>query len=532
MSTVASPLSRTAASAAISAALIFIVLALLLDAPLWLVSLVPTQDGPVHLAQADLIARSGWGGALSDPAAIFYQWNPRIEPNTAIYLLLAGLIRLTGNPLVANAIFLTLYGIVWVAAAFAIAHVESKRPVIAVLLLLPLAFGRFIHLGFYNYALGIPLFLLFAAFWRSLAGRRDVAAFVATGIFLLVLCMTHLTAAVAAFLFLAADGAARALDAYDRSGTRGAARGLALDGAWALAAALPALVLIVSFTLAYRDIPGDVPGRLHIIPKLAGASYLYSFTWWEVVALVPLLGAVVFAAIGAVRRITSGDRVWPIFLVLVLILAFLNLGTGAASMSERLPPLTWIAVILIIAGRQMDDAVARGLALAAIIGLIGQTAIRTAAYKSWAPTMEAILAAGRDRPEQTFVNVDLTPLQSSAFAWHTIPTLHADQIAALASRGVGLSTALPSTRYFGYFPLQYVAANDFMRAGRDWVAAPEASTLAAVRHDHHGAPDVLIVTAVDAAGPKLAAELSGNGCNTSHIGKRWLTVCAAGPQSR
>ena len=48
-----------------TAALAFVALALLLDSPLWLVKLVPTQDGPVHLAQADLIARFGWGGTLA-----------------------------------------------------------------------------------------------------------------------------------------------------------------------------------------------------------------------------------------------------------------------------------------------------------------------------------------------------------------------------------------------------------------------------------------------------------------------------------
>ena len=135
---------------------------MLLDGPVWLVKLVPTQDGPVHLAQADLIARFGWGGALQEPAASFYQWNPRIEPNSAIYLLLAGLIRLTGDALMANTLFLSLYGLLWIAAAFAVCRSETERPMLPILLLLPLAFGVFIHWGFYNYALGVPLFLLFA----------------------------------------------------------------------------------------------------------------------------------------------------------------------------------------------------------------------------------------------------------------------------------------------------------------------------------------------------------------------------------
>jgi len=125
--------------------LLFVALVVLLDGPIWLVKLVPTQDGPVHLAQADLIARFGWGGALQGPAASFYQWNPRIEPNSAIYLVLAGLIRLTGDALLANTLFLSLYGLLWIAASFAVCRAETERPILPVLLLLPLAFGVFIH---------------------------------------------------------------------------------------------------------------------------------------------------------------------------------------------------------------------------------------------------------------------------------------------------------------------------------------------------------------------------------------------------
>src|SRR6201989_3127742 len=115
------------------AVLLVAALVLLLDGPVWLGNLLPPQDGPVHLAQADLIARFGWGGALAEPAASFYQWNPRIEPNSAIYLLLAGLIRLTGDALLANTLFLSLYGLIWIAAAFAVCRGETERPTLPIL---------------------------------------------------------------------------------------------------------------------------------------------------------------------------------------------------------------------------------------------------------------------------------------------------------------------------------------------------------------------------------------------------------------
>jgi hypothetical protein len=510
--------------------LLFAALAVLLDGPVWLVKLVPTQDGPVHLAQADLIARFGWGGALAEPAASFYQWNPRIEPNSAIYLLLAGLIRLTGDALIANTLFLSLYGFLWIAAAFAVCRSETERPMLPVLLLLPLAFGVFIHWGFYNYSLGVPLFLLFAGFWRKARERRNAATFITTALFLAALCLTHLTAVVAACLLLAADGLARAIETLDRAGIGVAARRLIVDGVWAAGAALPVLLITASFLMAYQHIPGEAAGTegglAQILRRIAAATYLFSFTWWEVVALAPLLAALGVAAVAALRRIKTGDLTWPVFFGLVVLLSLLNLKTGSASLSERLAPFTWIAAVMTIASRQPGPALVRTLCLAALAGLAGQSAIRAVAYQSWSATLQGELDAGRDNPAATFANADLIALKSSTlFAWRVRPTLHAAQTAALAAHGAGLSSPLPSTRYFGYFPLQYVEARDFMRATSDWESEPDAASLAAFRKSNRGAPHVLIVSSSDDKGAALASQLGYDDCKAGDVGARQLAIC-------
>ncbi|WP_338688874.1 hypothetical protein V5279_24945 [Bradyrhizobium sp. 26S5] len=514
----------------IAMALLFAGLLVLLDGPIWLVKLVPTQDGPVHLAQADLIARFGWGGALQEPAASFYQWNPRIEPNSAIYLLLAGLIRLTGDALVANSLFLSLYGLVWIVAAFASSRAETERPLLPALLLLPIAFGVFIHWGFYNFALGIPLFLLFASFWRGLGGRRDALAFVATALLLAALYLTHITSVVAACLLLAADGIARAVATFERQGTRAAALRLLRDGVWAAAAALPVLLLIASFLFAYQNIAGETAstagGVAQIIRRIVAATYLFTFTWWEVIALAPVLCAIVLASFVALRRFGSGDLLWPVFFALVLALSLLNLKTGSALLSERLAPYSGIAIVLAIASRQPGPALSRALCLAALSGLIGQTAVRAVAYQSWAPTLESELAAGRDNPGQSFANADLiTERDSHLFAWRIRPTLHAAQTAALAGRGAGLSSPLPSTRYFGYFPLQYVEARDFMRTTPDWQDAPDVASVARFRAANHGAPQVLIVSSSDRDGVAFADKFGYPDCKTTETGAREIDVC-------
>jgi hypothetical protein len=528
---IASPLDTSRNAVGIAAtALLFVALAMLLDGPIWLVKLVPTQDGPVHLAQADLIARFGWGGPLEGPAATFYQWNSRIEPNSAIYLLLAGLIRLTGDALIANSLFLTLYGLLWIAAAFAVSRAETERPLLPILLLLPLAFGVFIHWGFYNFALGVPLFLLFASYWRSVGERRNAVTFVTTALFLAALYLTHITSVVAACLLLASDGLARALRTLDHSGLRAAGKRLLIDGIWAAAAALPILLLIAGFLTAYRNIPGEVPGAdggiTQILRRIFAATYLFSFTWWEVVALGPLLAALGIAALAALRRVKSGDLLWPVFFILVVLLSLFNLKTGTALLSERLAPYSGIAVILAIASRQPGAALVRTLCLAALAGLIGQTTIRSLAYKSWAPILESELAAGRDNPGKSFANADLIALRDSTlFAWRVRPTVHAAQTVALAAHGAGLSSTLPSTRYFGYFPLQYAEAHDFMRATADWDAEPDAASVARFRGANRGAPQVLIVSSSDDDGPAFARKLGYGDCKVSRFGARELNVC-------
>ena len=186
---------------------------------------------------------------------------------------------------------------------------------------------------------------------------------------------------VAACLLLAADGVARSIRELERAGLYAAGKRLMIDGAWAAAAALPVLLLIASFLMAYQNIPGEARGAdggvTQIFRRIFAATYLFTFTWWELVALAPMLGALAIAAIVALRQIRSGDLMWPVFFVLVVLLSLLNLKTGAALLSERLAPYSGIAIVMVIASRQPGAALVRTLCVAALAGLIGQTAIRS-----------------------------------------------------------------------------------------------------------------------------------------------------------
>jgi hypothetical protein len=72
-----------------------------------------------------------------------------------------------------------------------------------------------------------------------------------------------------------------------------------------------------------------------------------------------LAAALLIAGVAALRRIKSGDLMWPVFFAFVL-LSVLDLKTGAASLSERLAPFSWIAVVMAIASRQPGPALVSG----------------------------------------------------------------------------------------------------------------------------------------------------------------------------
>jgi hypothetical protein len=96
----------------------------------------------------------------------------------------------------------------------------------------------------------------------------------------------------------------------------------------------------------------------------------------------------------------------------------------------------------------------------------------------------------------------------------------------LAAHGAGLSSELPSTRYFGYFPLQYVEARDLLRTVRHWEDGPNLNELRAFRAGNEGAPRVLIVSSEE---PSIRRKLEIAGyttCNGTVSGA--ITVCAGG----
>lgn len=145
-------------------------------AVLWAFSYVPTQDGPSHLENAHLMLQgsvAGDVGGFHD----FYRLAETPSPAWLDHQILAMLQRVVA-PLIAEKILLTAY-VIGMVLAFAYCLASIKRTALfCVPLVLPFAFNRLFHMGFYGFVCSVIPFLLLAGFayrHRESLGRWRVA---------------------------------------------------------------------------------------------------------------------------------------------------------------------------------------------------------------------------------------------------------------------------------------------------------------------------------------------------------------------
>ena len=141
-----------------------------------------TNDGPVHVAFANLMATMRQPGHLLQQQAYTLSWRP--TPNLAVYLVMDVLIRIS-SPAAAESIVQVLCLIAPMAACwFALAMIAPKNVFLAVFVL-PLSLNQMFFLGLYNHciataafflAIGVYFWMIKApSAWRALALGACVA---------------------------------------------------------------------------------------------------------------------------------------------------------------------------------------------------------------------------------------------------------------------------------------------------------------------------------------------------------------------
>jgi len=274
--------------------LLFAVLVALQLVPFWVVTTVPTTDGPSHVYNAFIQLH------LGDPAypqlGRAFALDPRPLPNWLSQVALTTMLKVV-SPATAEKLLLSAYAVLFLAAArFFAGSVDPRRRWLS-FLAFPFVLNWTLHFGFYNFCLSLAFYLLaLGGWWRGRArpGPRRAAELTV----LLLLCyFSHIVTVVLALFSLGVLWLAT-LPGAVRAGT------------WRrhllhLAILAPQVVLPLWF-VAVRgaEASAGTSSLREALADLAGLRALFTFgePWLGISLAALVLGLTLFTLAGRLRR--------------------------------------------------------------------------------------------------------------------------------------------------------------------------------------------------------------------------------------
>jgi hypothetical protein len=445
-------------------------LVLLAILPVWMVEYFPSQDGPNHLVIAD--AWSRYDEPDADLLHTYFTLNPHIEPNFAVYPLLALFSDLTGSS-TAEKLLVSLFAILLaMAGLYAVASVNRQAWLLSTFFL-PMIFGYYIHIGFYNFVLSFIGFLFTFGYWlrnrQGLTWPRVLLLAAAS----LALVTVHLVGFVVLAYAIGVSSLVLWLHAH-RAAEDSRPPWQDLGWQWLRLGLvfLPPSLLAASFALRYGVHSEVLESERSVLP-LFTADFLFSFSRHERILALPLLlagAALAVSNLGASLRNGLALALLTAIGGLVLIYLFVPLSTRGVPLGNRLVPfIAALGVLWLASGYTAATAARHRLAvLGAVLSTLLLTAHRAAAYREIdGYTREYMSAASHIEPRSTLLPINFWgrrhPLGEDHITWQTDPFLHLGARIALQTDGMRLASPLLSPVIYGYFPIVYRSEVDLFR---------------------------------------------------------------------
>jgi hypothetical protein len=265
--------------------------------PIWAFKYFPSQDGPAHLNNANIIREYHDRPVFRK----YYRLNKNLTPNWVGHLVMAGLIVLI-PALMAEKMLLSGYVILLPISICYVLRTIRPDGAFLTVLIFPFVYNSLLHMGFYNFSYSLVMFFFVVGYWLKHSEgftRRDLMMLT---ILSLVLYFCHIVSLVTAYMAIAlltmwlmgCDLAHLMRNRQLHLRKLGAA--LRVRVLVPLYALLPALVLVAIFLLQHGTTPGSALPAAHLWQELYHLTSLISYDereGWGATALVWLLIAMV-----------------------------------------------------------------------------------------------------------------------------------------------------------------------------------------------------------------------------------------------
>ena len=407
--------------------------------PIWTLTYLPSQDGPAHLAVANILRE--YGEPDGQAFRQYFVLESGAITNWFVYLLLAyglGFLPLA----LAEKVFLSAYVILFSASAlYAVRAVEPRNGFLA-LLAVPFTFNYLLGMGFYNFCFSLVAFFFALGYWLR---HRDRLSWLRGSVLALLVLWVYLCHVVSVGTLLAAIGTLALWES--RSVRRWLPTALAL---------VPTLVLMLVFVNEMDTKTASIPlaeklGRLARLEALASYDPRTRYVAWTAAALFG--GLAVWALLRARREWLA---VFLVFVALLLVMPT-NVGVGGF-LDQRLMLFPFFAVILWLAASEPPAWLRRGIRIAAVglsltlLGLLWNRWRVIDGYLAEYLSVEEQLPEGSTLLSLSYSHFG-TAKDGSELSYRVQPFVHAVSHVTAAKPVVDLR--LYSATYEKTFPLHY-----------------------------------------------------------------------------
>jgi hypothetical protein len=180
---------------------LFFILAVLYVVPFWTVQYLPTTDGPCHTYNAWVFRNLG----NEEQYPLFrqyYEANLQPYPNWTGHAVMAALMYAV-PPLVAEKLLVSGYVLLFLGGAWYLAgavHPGERWPAF---LAFPFAHNQLFQYGFYNFSIGVAVFLFILGFWWRRREKPDLRFAVGINLLLGLCWFSHILPFILALLAIA-----------------------------------------------------------------------------------------------------------------------------------------------------------------------------------------------------------------------------------------------------------------------------------------------------------------------------------------
>lgn len=329
----------------------------LLLVPIWLPPGIDTQDGPVHLYNAELILQ-----LLADSNAWFSNWvtvNHRPDPTWVPHLFMSGLLSILPQGAAERLFQSACVGLLPLSARYALGGLGAESGKWS-WLSLPMAYSFPFHMGFYNFCIGLSFAMFMLGYWLRQEGSWGVHNIIVQAILALAAYFSHVFALLAFGIAMAPVAVVRLLQSWRTTGVAATAKSQVIP--WIVAFA-PALILAAEFLTARSQeaYPVDLVWRLKgLVRFIALQSYTGLEQYWSTSVSLILFILSVVALAGALRRRHVLSAAWVgsmglLFAVAIFMPEFRMVSAngmkGGAYLMPRIGMVFYLSALFLIAAQ-------------------------------------------------------------------------------------------------------------------------------------------------------------------------------------